>query len=228
MDELKNLAEMAKSLQAEIDRLLASNGNGHQDSQPAPEPITALQQLEAAYKRANWVILDTETTGLDRGEIVQISIVGMDGKPLLNTLVKPVRSIPHDAQRIHGITDEMCAKAPGWREIAPLALLAIQGKDLLVYNATYDRKMMHQAGEAAGMTKIEWREAANWVCVMEAYAEFHGEWSDYRQSFKWQKLTDAAWRLGVERKDAHSAFGDCVMTQGVFLALAKVLDWKTA
>lgn len=189
---------------------------------------TALQKLEAAYRRQNWVILDTETTGLERGEIVQIAIIGMDGQPLIDTLVKPVRSIPWDAQRIHGITDEMCARSPGWREIAPRVQQIIQGKDLLVYNATYDRKMMHQAGEAAGMLKIEWRELANWVCIMEAYAEFHGEWNEYRGSFKWQKLTDAAWRLGVERKDAHSAFGDCVMTRGVFLALAKSLNWETA
>jgi len=226
MDQLKKLADLAMQMQTEIDSILAGNGNAHPDPDPAPAPATALQLLEAAYHRHNWAILDTETTGLERGEIVQIAVVGMEGQPLVNTLVKPMRSIPWDAQRIHGITDDMCAQAPGWREVAPLVIQAIQGKDLLVYNATYDRKMMHQAGEAAGMTKIEWRELANWVCVMEAYAEFHGDWNDYRQSFKWQKLTDAAWRLGVERKDAHSAFGDCVMTQGVLLALAKTLDWS--
>lgn len=189
------------------------------------EEDNAINRLKAAYLRRNFVILDTETTGLDRGEVVQIAIIGMNGETLLDTLVKPKLSIPYDAQRIHGITDETVAKAPRWDEIAPQVQAIINGKDLLVYNAIYDRKMMHQSGETAGMTKIEWREIATWVCVMEAYAEFHGDWNAYRGNYRWQKLTDAAWRLGLERKNAHSALGDCLMTLGVVKGLAQRLEW---
>jgi DNA polymerase-3 subunit epsilon len=37
----------------------------------------------------DWAIVDTETTGLYDAEIVEIAIVGITGKNLLDTLVKP-------------------------------------------------------------------------------------------------------------------------------------------
>ncbi|MBP1702194.1 MAG: putative exonuclease [Chloroflexi bacterium] len=47
------------------------------------------------------LFLDTETTGLNElAEIVEISIVDYNGITLLDTLVRPRRSIPPDAIRI--------------------------------------------------------------------------------------------------------------------------------
>jgi DNA polymerase III alpha subunit (gram-positive type) len=54
----------------------------------------------------NWVILDTETTGLYDAEIVEIAVVDPLGEALLNTLVKPTIPIPTEVIEIHGITDE--------------------------------------------------------------------------------------------------------------------------
>jgi DNA polymerase-3 subunit epsilon len=190
--------------------------------------MSNLAILKQAYQRGNFVILDTETTGLERGEIVQIAIIDQTGQTLLDTLVKPNNPIPYSAQAIHGITDAIVADAPSWAEVSPKVQSLVQGKDLMVYNAVYDRKMLHQTAESNGMPKIQWREIAQWVCVMEAYAIYHGDWNDYHQSYRWQKLTDAATRLGIDRKHAHSALGDCLMTLGVINALAKIECWEVA
>jgi len=183
----------------------------------------SLEGFKAMVKRGGFVVLDTETTGLNDGEICQIAIIDADGNTLLNSYVKTVKPIPAEAQRIHGITDEMVASAPGWAAIAPRVKELLSGKDVVIYNAVYDRKMMHKSAEHAGMDKIEWKDIARFWCAMEAYAEHHGDWNDYHQSYRWQKLTDAVrqQRLTIDAT-AHDALGDCLMTLAVVKKMAGV------
>lgn len=178
-------------------------------------PLSPLAALRAVVDLENFVVLDTETTGLNDGEICQIAIIDHKGNTLLDQLVKPTRPIPFDAQRIHGIGNDQVKGAPGWAEVAPRVVEILTGKDVIVYNAVYDRKMMHKSAEYAGIEKIDWKALSPWYCAMEAYAEFYGEWNDYRQSFRWQKLSFAAQQCSVEVKNAHNALGDCLMTLGV-------------
>ena len=179
-----------------------------------------LNQLWAAIRRDNWLVLDTETTGLHQGEIVQIAIVDRWGKTLLDTLVKPVGDIPEEATQIHGITNEMVKDAPTWDFLQLRVAALVSGKDLIVYNAKYDRKMMHQSAEAWGMPKTDWKVIANWVCAMEAYAEHHGEWNEYRGSYTWQSLTAAMKQTKLIVSNAHTALGDCLMTWDLVKYLA--------
>lgn len=178
-----------------------------------PTPLT---EFVGVMRRGNYVVLDTETTGLNDAEICQIAIVDPSGAVLLDTLVEPVRGIPAEAARIHGITNERVQNAPGWAEIAPRVREILKGKDVVVYNAVYDRKMMHQSGEKAGIEKIDWKAESRWFCAMEAYAEFVGDWNEYRRSFRWHKLTDAAARCGVRfQGQAHTALADTLAALGV-------------
>ncbi|BCC80200.1 MULTISPECIES: 3'-5' exonuclease [Bacillus] len=61
--------------------------------------------------KSNFLVLDTQTTGLgETDEIVEIAVTDLDGKTLLNTLVKPTVPISDDATMIHGITNKMVEK----------------------------------------------------------------------------------------------------------------------
>lgn len=160
--------------------------------------------------RGGFVVLDTETTGLERGEICQIAIVDVDGKILLDSFVRPMDGIPNT--HIHGISDADVSDAPRWYQIAPTVENILRGRDLIVYNAVYDRKMMHQSAEACQMPKTEWKEVAHWWCAMLAYAEVYGDWNDYRNSYRWQKLTDAMRQQKLNISAAHTALGDALMT----------------
>ena len=53
--------------------------------------------------REDWVIIDTETTGLRNAEIVQIGVLHGSGEVLLDSLVKPTIPIPDKTSLIHGI-----------------------------------------------------------------------------------------------------------------------------
>lgn len=183
--------------------------------------MSHLTALREAYARQNWAILDTETTGLKRGQICQLAVIDPGGNAQFDLLVKPTTPIHADATNIHGITDEMVADATSWPLIAPTLLGYLLGKDVIVYNATYDRSMMHQSAEAHHMTKINWKNHCNFICAMEAYAEFWGDWNEYHQSYRWQRLTQACQQQGIDTHafKAHSALGDCLMT----LELVKVM-----
>lgn len=177
--------------------------------------MSKLTEFKKALEGKEFYILDTETTGKDDGEIVQIALVHSSGKVILDSHVKPTASIPQDATRIHGITDNMVANAPSFPEIAENLKHVLEGKILVVWNAIYDRKMMHKSLERHNLEKIEWKEICEWHCAMEAFAEFFGEWNDYHKSYRWQRLSTAARFCRVEVKDTHSALGDCIITLGV-------------
>jgi DNA polymerase III subunit epsilon len=186
------------------------------------QPVSSLKNFVEMARQNKFLVLDTETTGLNDGEVCQIAIINQDGEVLLNSHVKTVYPIPADASRIHGITDDTVKDAPTWAEIAPRVREIIQGQDLIVYNAVYDRKMMHKSAEYAAIEKIEWKEVARWWCAMTAYAEFHGDWNDYRGNYRWQKLATAAARFGVSSDGWHDALADVRMTLGVVKGLVNV------
>ena len=168
----------------------------------------------AEILKGQFCVLDTETTGLDqRAEIVSIAIVDQDGQTLLNTLVKPTRPIPPDATRIHGITNEAVADAPSWAEVYVQVKQIISGHPLIIYNAEYDIAMLYQSSDLANVAPVNWVNLPSDVaCAMIEYAKVWGEWNDYYESYRWQKLTAACQQQGIEVVGAHGALADALMT----------------
>lgn len=174
----------------------------------------ATKWAQGVLARSDWVVLDTETTGLGGDDqIVQIAIIDCQGTPLLNTLVKPTISIPIEASRIHGITDEMVQDAPSWADVRELVRAAIKDKIVLIYNAGYDTRLMEQCDRAAvqGTMLPDLPELEiKCVCVMEEYARWYGQWNSWHGNYRWQRLPSGD----------HSALGDCIATLGVIRKMA--------
>lgn len=173
----------------------------------------------------DFVVLDTETTGLgSTAEICQIAIVDAGGEVLLDTLVKPVRPIPADATRIHGITNEMVTDAPAWADVLPQVVELLTGRAVVIYNAQFDYDMLRFSTRTAGLPEFEGRSLAKWYCAMETFAEVYGEWNEYHGNYRWQRLTTAARHYDLPVEDAHSALGDCRMTLAVCRAMAAAAE----
>jgi DNA polymerase III subunit epsilon len=170
-------------------------------------------------KSGNFVVLDTETTGINStSEIVSIAVIGSDGRVLLDTLVHPTRPIPKEATAIHGITNDMVKGALP----CPAEFLheMLKGKHVIIYNVGYDVTMLYRSTDMAGMAYIDWNKVASYYCAMEAFAEIYGDWNEYRQSYRWQKLTTAAAHYGISTEGAHGALADTLMTLKVCKAMA--------
>lgn len=160
-------------------------------------------------KKNKYVILDTETTGLgDKDVIVQIGIIDLDGNVLLDSLVKPSKKkrIPSNATAIHGIKMEMLENQPSFKDLHKEFFKIIKSKTVLIYNAEYDARLITQTANQDGFKLIN----IDALCLMKAYAIFVGDWSDYHQDYRYQKLPAGD----------HSAIGDCKATLKILKEMA--------
>lgn len=159
----------------------------------------------------NTLILDTETTGLGSdAEICEISIINGLGKVVFNCLIEPINPIPDEAIKIHGITNEMIKefRAPKFEEIHTGLALHLAGKTLIIYNKSYDLKMISQVNKRCNFPEAFFDTLADkTICAMRYFSEF-------RNQAKWSKLTDACVYMGIDitQFKAHRALGDCQMT----------------
>lgn len=170
---------------------------------------SAEQWARDLLAQTDFVILDTETTGLDNdAEIVQIAVIDHAGQVLLNTLVKPTYPIPPGATRIHGITDEQVKDAPTFVEIAAQVSTLLSGKRIVIYNAEYDARLLRQTAKAAGLSPSWAVLTAD--CAMLAYSQWIGDWSDYHGNYRFQRLPGGD----------HSALGDARATLAVIRRMA--------
>jgi len=141
-------------------------------------------------------ILDTETTGLGNAEIVEIAIIDPDGKPLVNTLIKPTIAIPFDVTAIHGISNRMVKNAPTLPDVWGDIQAAITGKPLLIYNRSFDLGILEYCRRLHDLPPLSLSKTE---CIMLWYAQWYGEWNSYYNNYRWQKLYGG-----------HRAFDDCL------------------
>lgn len=141
----------------------------------------------------NFIVLDTETTGLDpiADAIIEIAILDSDGGVLLNALINPPSPIPPDATAIHGIDDAMVADAPTLADIAPTLLRILRDAQcIVIYNEAFDIALLRNSLRSIGLRLPGTRTE----CAMHIYAAYVGEWNHRHHDYRWQRLPSAGHR----------------------------------
>ncbi|MEG0775460.1 3'-5' exonuclease [Clostridium sp.] len=156
-------------------------------------------------KKNKYIILDTETTGLeDDDEIIEISIIDTEGNILLNTLVSTEKPISDEAYDVHGISHEELKGKPTIKELAPQLDEIFKNKVVLIYNSDFDRRMLTQSGYEGSFKSI---------CLMRDYM-------GYMDSEKYISLSKAMYYEDVENVQVHRALGDCYCCLELIKAIA--------
>lgn len=171
--------------------------------------------------------LDTETTDKrpEDADIVDLAVVDLAGQVLINTLVRPPRPIPLDAQQIHGIADADVAAAPTWLEVWPGVEPILRGRRLVIYNANYDIAVIESNCRSAGIVEAWFGLSARRLinvsadCAMRQFAAFR-EIASPRGGWRWHRLGEAAAHFGVTVDGAHRALADAETCRRVVLAMA--------
>lgn len=169
--------------------------------------IEGAQQI--ITQKNDFVILDSETTGLGRNDVViQIAIIDLEGNLLFESLIKPSKRkrMSSDATNVHGINMKMLENEPTFKELFPRFIEVINKKEVLIYNSEFDTRLIKQTCEQDGIIY----KGFSSFCVMKAYSMFKGEWSDYYKDYKFQKLPYVD----------HTAHGDCLATLKVLNEMA--------
>jgi DNA polymerase-3 subunit epsilon len=160
--------------------------------------VRAVKWAREQLAQNDWVILDTETTGLYGAEIVEIAIIDCTEKTLLDTLIKPSIPIPAEVPEIHGITDEMVATAPIFPEIYPRIAETLKNKRVIIYNASFDIKILAYCCRLHNLPVLQLSKRSE--CLMEWAAQGGGDWSYYYEDYKYFPLPGGG----------HRALEDCL------------------
>ena len=185
------------------------------------------RQQNCSQTASQWLdrdplFLDTETTGLDdHAEICEIAVLDADGTSLVDTLVRPTGPIPDGARQVHGITDDDVRDAPTFAEIAPWLRDVLDGREVVIYNADYDTRLLTQSARARRLPPQPWGCPPTFRCAMRLYAEFRGDWNPSRGSYAWQKQHAAARALGLALPDdLHRARADAELCRRIIQTMA--------
>jgi DNA polymerase-3 subunit epsilon len=163
------------------------------------------------------IVLDTETTGLEPGEghrIVEIGAVELfNHVPTGRTFhryINPQRTMPEEAFRIHGLSDDFLRDKPVFAEVAAEFVTFVGDARLVIHNAVFDMKFINAELAWAAMDPIPAERAVDTVAI--ARRRFPGA----------QASLDALCRrFGIDNstRQLHGALLDCELLAEVYLEL---------
>lgn len=167
----------------------------HEEDRRRGDREEAAQWAQAILRRSDVLILDSETTDLD-GEILELAMINLKGETVFNHRFNPLSEISAGAKAVHGISAEALVNEPRFVECASDVFSWLESAGLvLIYNAAFDTARLQTTCRLHDVTMPDFKTD----CLMEWYAQFCGEWSDYHGNYKWQRLGGG-----------HNALSDCL------------------
>lgn len=225
--EKQAAAEFAAVPRAAVELLPAVPDDGSEPLECKHSTLTARTKLD------EFVVIDTETTGLHKGrdkilELGAVRFVG--GKPveIFETLVNPGRPIPKEVTAINHITDDMVTGCPTIREVLPAFDRFVGASNVVGHNLDFDLGFILKAGSRMAHTKRRYyctleqskkilkTPKHKWDSDINAYVkDIDGDW-DVEDC----KLNTLCEYYGIVAPDAHRASADAYATGQLLLCLA--------
>ena len=172
----------------------------------------------------NEVFLDTETTGLsfrDGHKVVEIACI--ETKDLIVTgkvfhkLINPKRSVPEEAFKIHGFSQEFLNDKETFDQIADEFLNFIKGKKIIIHNASFDLSFLD--GELGYIQK----EKINKKLVIDSLDVARNKFPGTSNSLD---ALCKRFNIDLSRRTKHNALLDCELLREVYINLLDVKEPK--
>ena len=172
----------------------------------------------------NEVFLDTETTGLSFREghkIVEIACI--ETKDLIATgkvfhkLINPQRTVPDEAFKVHGFSQEFLKDKEIFKQIADEFLNFIKDKKIIIHNASFDLGFLD--GELASIQK----EKINKKLVIDSLEIARNKFPGTSNSLD---ALCKKFNIDLSRRTKHNALLDCELLREVYINLLDVKEPK--
>ena len=172
----------------------------------------------------NEVFLDTETTGLsfrDGHKIVEIACI--ETKDLIATgkifhkLINPQRSMPDEAFKVHGFSQEFLSDKETFKQIADEFLNFIKDKKIIIHNASFDLSFLD--GELGSIQK----EKINKNLVIDSLEVARNKFPGISNSLD---ALCKRFNIDLSRRTKHNALLDCELLREVYINLLDLKEPK--
>ena len=172
----------------------------------------------------NEVFLDTETTGLsfrDGHKVVEIACI--ETKDLITTgkvfhkLINPKRSVPEEAFKIHGFSQEFLSDKETFDQVADEFLNFIKDKKIIIHNASFDLGFLD--GEL-GLIK---KEQINKKLVVDSLEVARNKFPGTSNSLD---ALCKRFNIDLSRRKKHNALLDCELLREAYINLLDAKEPK--
>tara|TARA_B100001063_G_scaffold77963_1_gene72442 strand:+ start:2600 stop:3259 length:660 start_codon:yes stop_codon:yes gene_type:complete len=172
----------------------------------------------------NEVFLDTETTGLsfrDGHKVVEIACI--ETKDLIATgkvfhkLINPKRSMPEEAFKVHGFSQEFLSDKETFEQVADEFLDFIKDKKIIIHNASFDLGFLD--GELRSIQK----EKINKKMIIDSLEVARNKFPGTSNSLD---ALCKRFNINLSRRTKHNALLDCELLREVYINLLDVKEPK--
>ena len=166
------------------------------------------------------IYYDTETTGVksQADRIIEIAAYDPADDRKFEMFVNPGIPIPEEATAIHGISDEMVASAPSYKEVGEAFIDFCSGDTVLIAhnNDNFDRHFLNAEAKRHGVENPDWKmlDSLKWA-------------RKYRSDLPKHTLQYLRQVYGVEANNAHRAMDDVIVLWKVFACMIDDLPMET-
>ena len=170
------------------------------------------------------VFLDTETTGLsfkDGHKVVEIACV--ETKDLIPTgnvfheLINPKRSMPNEAFKVHGFSEEFLQSKETFDKIADKFLNFIKDKKIIIHNAPFDLSFLD------GELELIQKEKINKKLVIDSLEVARNKFPGTSNSLD---ALCKKFNIDLSRRTKHNALLDCELLREVYINLLDAKEPK--
>ncbi len=172
----------------------------------------------------NEIFLDTETTGLsfrDGHKIVEIACIEtkdliVTGK-IFHKLINPKRSMPEEAFKVHGFSQEFLSDKETFEQVADEFLNFIKDKKIIIHNASFDLSFLD--GELSSIQK----EKINKKLVIDSLEVARNKFPGTSNSLD---ALCKRFNIDLSRRTKHNALLDCELLREVYINLLDAKEPK--
>jgi len=170
------------------------------------------------------IFLDTETTGLsfsDGHRVVEIACIETEDliptKKIFHKLINPQRSVPNEAFKIHGFSEDLLKTKETFAKVADSFLEFIKDKKIIIHNASFDLSFLNGELSLLQKNKID---KINVIDSLEvARSKFQGSSNSLDALCK-------RFNIDLSRRTKHNALLDCELLREVYINLLDVREPK--